>query len=519
MAKYLAEISHEINRQIAVLIDRRGRIEQVVVGDANKIALPSLGRYQPSGQNRFNGLRYIHTHLKGEPLSDDDLTDLALLRFDMIVAIDVMNGVPARVYMAHLLPDNPQNERYRMMESKSIYDIDFDFNISIGEIENEFTRMASNGKGQKTKDRILLVGVSHSGGGSTESTMDELEELARSADLVVAKSYLQKRKKLDPRYLIGSGKLHQLVLDSMQLGADMIIFDCALTPAQSRTISAAADVEVLDRNQLILAVFGQRAKTKAGLLQVELASLQYELPRLSRRAEGLSRITGGIGALGPGETKLEIHRRVVRDRINHLEKQIDKLGAQRALRRKRRNARGVPVVSIVGYTNSGKSTLFNHLTASTVLSANRLFATLDPTSRRVRFGPGREFVLTDTVGFIRDLPKELTAAFRATMEELDEADLLVHLVDVSNPVCESQIESVENILEQLSLVHIPQLLVFNKCDTLLEQGIEPVQDSNDVLYVSAKTGFNVDTLLSVIAGNIWPGYDPLHKNEELPDVE
>lgn len=518
MSRHIAEISYEINRQIAVLLDRRGRVIKVIVGDANKVALPFLGRYQPGGQSRFNGLRYIHTHLKNEPLSDEDLTDLALLRFDMAVAISVNEGLPGTVYMAHLLPDNPQGERYRLFEARDVYDIEFDFDVSIREIEHEFSRMAETGRDRKVKDRVLLVGVSHSGGGSTESTMSELVELAESAGLVVAKKYLQNRRKLDPKFLIGSGKLHEIVLDSMQLGADMIIFDASLTPAQSRTLSEATDVEVLDRNQLILAIFGQRAKSKAGQLQVELASLQYELPRLSRRAEGLSRITGGIGALGPGETKLEIHRRVVRDRINHLEKQIDKLGEQRTLRRKRRNNRGVPVVSIIGYTNSGKSTLFNRLTSSSVLSANRLFATLDPTSRRVRFGPNREFVLTDTVGFIRDLPKELTAAFRATMEELDDASLLIHLVDVSNVNQESQILSVEKILEQLALSDIPQLLVFNKCDVLIEQGLEPVEESGDVLYVSAKTGYNLDLLLSVISGNIWPGYDPLYKNEEQSDV-
>lgn len=502
LAKYICEISSEINRQVALLIDRRGHIKKLIVGDAHQVHLPSLGRGK-SGASRFNGLRLVHTHLHNEDLTEDDLTDLALLHFDMVAAICINNGLPGRIYTAHMLPDNPQGERFRHIDAADVQSLDFDFKSTITEIENEFSRLSSKSHAGKNRDRVLLVGVKTRDGGSSEDTMAELAELAKSAGLEIARSYIQSRLKPDPRFLIGKGKVFELILDSMQLGAEMIIFDCPLSPAQARSLSAMTDVEVLDRNQLILAIFGQRAKSKAGQLQVELASLHYELPRLHKRAEGLSRITGGIGALGPGETKLEIHRRLVRSRISHLERQIDHLGKQRNLRSKRRRNSKAPVVSLVGYTNSGKSTLLNRMTASSVLAKDQLFATLDPISRRISFGMGKEFVISDTVGFIRDLPRDLMESFRATLEELYEADLLLHLVDISNPSYEAQIESVERILEQLKLNHIPQMLVYNKCDRLWKNDIRIVEeDLPESQMISATSGKNVDKLLRAVKQRI-----------------
>jgi len=305
-------------------------------------------------------------------------------------------------------------------------------------------------------------------------------------------------------------------MDSAQLSADMIIFDCPLTSAQAHSIAEETNVEVLDRNQLILAIFGQRARSQVGRLQVELASLRYELPRLHKKFEGLSRITGGIGATGPGETKLEIHRRRVRQRISHLEKQIERHTRQRQLSRRRRQERGVPVVSIVGYTNSGKSTLFNRMTASEVTAEDLLFATLDPTRRRVSFGQGREFVLADTVGFIRDLPRELMQAFEATLEELSEAVLLVHLVDLANPDHDEQVESVHQILESLDLHRLPRLVVYNKCDRLEELGVDIVEEAEGPLFVSARTGKNVPRLLETICRSLWPLETPLIRQAREP---
>jgi GTP-binding protein HflX len=416
------------------------------------------------------------------------------------------------------MPDNPEGQRFQEFTEQDLSHIQMDFLNEIREIETEFRNKADLGIGAKNRDRALIVGIRHKDGGSTEASMDELKELAESAGLVVARSYMQSRLKLDPHFLIGKGKLHELVLDSMQLGAEIIIFDCSLSAAQARGISAQADVEVLDRNQLILALFGQRARTRAGALQVELASLRYELPRLHERAEGLSRITGGIGARGPGETKLEIHRRRVRDRITALEKQIEQISTQRQARRKRRQERNIPVVSIIGYTNSGKSTLLNRLTSSEVLAEQRMFATLDPTSRRVRTDAEHEFVLTDTVGFIRDLPDELVQAFQATLEELEDADLLIHLVDVSNPNHDRHLDSVELILGQLGLEDIPLLLVYNKVDILERQGIELEQESDGPLLISAHLGQGVPQLLNTILSHLWPDYRPFNPNDENTDV-
>jgi GTP-binding protein HflX len=294
--------------------------------------------------------------------------------------------------------------------------------------------------------------------------MAELKELARSAGVDIQDAIVQGRRDVDPRYLIGRGKLQDLVLRSMQTMATMIIFDADLSPSQARHIAEETSLKILDRTQLILDIFAQRAQSADGKLQVELAQLKYLLPRLTGRDDSLSRLAGGIGGRGPGETKLEIDRRRVRDRITSLEEKIERLAGERAVRRRQRNRRDLPVISIVGYTNAGKSTLLNALTQSEVLVEDKLFATLDPTSRRLRFPQEREVIITDTVGFIRDLPKDLVNAFRATLEELSDADLLLHVADASDPALEDQIRAVEAILGQLGLLSTPRLLVFNKAD-------------------------------------------------------
>jgi GTP-binding protein HflX len=299
---------------------------------------------------------------------------------------------------------------------------------------------------------------------AAEESMSELKELARSAGVEILDCIVQGRREVDPRYVIGRGKLQELVLRSMQQMATMIIFDTDLSPSQARHIGEETSLKIVDRTQLILDIFAQRAQSADGKLQVELAQLKYLLPRLSARDDSLSRLTGGIGGRGPGETKLEIDKRRVRDRISNLEKKIGRLSGERAVRRRQRNRRDLPVISIVGYTNAGKSTLLNALTCSEVLVENKLFATLDPTSRRLRFPRDREVIITDTVGFIRDLPKDLVNAFRATLEELLDADLLLHVVDASDPAFPEQIRAVETILGDLGLLSTPRVLVFNKSD-------------------------------------------------------
>ncbi|MEN9796708.1 MAG: hypothetical protein RL653_404, partial [Pseudomonadota bacterium] len=315
------------------------------------------------------------------------------------------------------------------------------------------------------------------------------------AGVEVVDAVLQVRREADPRYLVGKGKLEEINLRSMQLMADILVFDRDLMPSQSRHIAEETSLKILDRTQLILDIFAQRAQSADGKLQVELAQLKYLLPRLSQADDSLSRLGGGIGGRGPGETKLELDRRRVRDRISHLESKIDALGRDREVRRRQRNRRGLPVISIVGYTNAGKSTLLNALTQSEVLAEDKLFATLDPTSRRLRFPTEREVIITDTVGFIRDLPKDLVNAFRATLEELQDADLLLHVVDAADPAWEEQVEAVEKVLEGLDLLRRPRLLAWNKADVLPFGALEDRLRARGGVAVSAARGTGFEVLL------------------------
>jgi len=310
------------------------------------------------------------------------------------------------------------------------------------------------------------------------------------------------RREIDPRTVIGGGKLQEILVRSMALGADLLVFDRDLQPSQARHIAEATSLRIIDRTQLILDIFAQRAQSADGKLQVELAQLKYPLPRLVGRDDSLSRLAGGIGGRGPGETKLEMDRRRVRDRISHLEDRIDRLSSDRATRRRQRNRAGVPVVSIVGYTNAGKSTLLNALTDSDVRAENKLFATLDPTSRRLRFPRDREVIITDTVGFIRDLPRDLVTAFRATLEELEEADLLLHVVDASDPRNEEQAQAVEDVLETLDVERTPRIVVYNKLD-LVPETARTLAHRTGGVAVSATTREGFDELLARCEDVLW----------------
>jgi GTP-binding protein HflX len=421
------------------------------------------------------------------------------------IQVDEKTGLPNEVYAAHLVPTTAekltesndetgeQTLPYAFLPAQIPSQLDTDFLALINSLEDEMARNRQTSRNRNTaRDRVILVGVATGTVSKSEESMAELEELAVSADVIVLDKFIQRRQSIDAKTVLGKGKLEELLVRAMQLGADLIVFDAELSPAQVRLINEATDLKVVDRPQLILDIFAQRAQSREGKLQVELAQLKYMLPRLvAGQDSAFSRLAGGIGGRGPGETKLETDRRRVRDKINHLEKQIDALARQRGERRKERLRRDLPVVSLVGYTNAGKSTLLNTLTQSHVYVEKKMFATLDPTSRRLRLPVDQEIIINDTVGFIRDLPETLVAAFRATLEEIGESDLLVHVVDAANPGSLQQIEAVERILTDLKLNEIPRLIAFNKADLLEEDEISSllrqtsIEKQIDCLAISA----------------------------------
>lgn len=524
----MSEISNETGRQIGVLLDRKGHVEYVMVGNAKKIEMPDFGRTR-AATDRFRGLRCVHTHLLGEKLTQDDLTDLALLRLDLmsIVQVDRESGLPGLVYSAHLLPDagakktgrdeeaelssgQSSAQDYEFLEPNIPSQLDVDFVSLITSLESEMARVRQAAQAKKSNgDRVILVSVTTGYAEEAEESLAELEELALSADVVVMDKIIQRRPKIDPKTVLGHGKLDELLIRSMRLGVDLIVFDTELSPAQVRSLSEATDLKVIDRPQLILDIFAQRAQSREGKLQVELAQLKYLLPRLViGQNSAFSRLAGGIGGRGPGETKLETDRRRVRDRISQLEKQVDGLGRQRTERRKVRSQKNLPLISLVGYTNAGKSTLLNAMTQSDVYAEKKMFATLDPTSRRLRLPYDQEVIVNDTVGFIRDLPDALVAAFRATLEEISDSDLLVHVVDASNPRAQQQIASVDKILKDLKLDQIPQLIALNKTDLLNEEQIESLHrqielDKHiDSVAISAIQRGSLDVLAERIAAVI-----------------
>lgn len=499
LASQLASLTAELHRQVGVLIDRRGSIQHVMVGDASKIFLPDFGRIR-GGSGRFRGLRLVHTHLRGESLTRDDLTDLALLRLDAVAAITVdAAGNPGKLFLAHTVPDGPATE----LPAESPHNPKTNFIELITRVEQQFGRAHRVASRDVGKDRALLVHVQLGRAKDADARIAELKELCRTAGVKVLDVLVQRRPEADPRYLVGRGKLDEILLRAMQLGAECVIFDPDLTPGQARAISDATEMKILDRTMLILDIFAQHASSRDGKLQVELAQLRYTLPRLIEKNTMMSRLTGGIGGRGPGETKLEINRRRARDRVHLLEKRLEDLADDRRLRRSRRGAREVPIIAICGYTNAGKSTLLNALTQGDARAENKLFATLDPISRRLRFPHEREVVITDTVGFIRDLPKELVAAFRATLEEMADADLLVHVVDASDPDRDQHIKAVEEILNDLGLSDKPRIIVWNKADQLEEADADHLAQHGGGFVVSALDRATFGPLLLAIERTLW----------------
>lgn len=453
------------------MIDRSGKPQLVLAGSANSIYIPELPHV---AQGRLRGLRFLHTHLGPEGLNQEDLMDMLFLRLDAasILAVDPQ-GMPVQWQGAWIMRDKPpeallalsgikRENACAVIPMRPWHEAACDFNGISRAIEAGMGVQAEAG-GQ---DCAFLVSVSPEPHAVQERHLAELAELAASAGIAVGGSLIQRVQKPDPGFIMGKGKLMELEVMALNADASLLIFDGELTPAQLRKLADITERKVIDRTQLILDIFAQHASAKAGRLQVELAQLAYALPRLSGQSRALDRLMGGIGGRGPGESKLETDRRKSRERMRFLKEELEKLKRQRKLARKKREANGIPVAALIGYTNAGKSTLLNILTRSHVKAEDRLFATLDPVTRRLRFPEEREITLADTVGFIRNLPKELKEAFRATLEELDSADLLVHVADASHPELARQIESVEAILMELGLAAKPCLLALNKCDRL-----------------------------------------------------
>jgi len=463
LAQLSVELSHEIRRQIGLLIDRNGKVVYVIVGDFHKIDIPITSGYMALPGN-LKGLRLIHTHLKNEPLTRDDLTDLALLRLDYITAICITSdGEPGIVYSGHILPDE-DSAPYQILDPASIQNLDIDCLSQILALESELTRKNHLYKPESGIENAFLINATTLDPKEALASMDELKELCKTCSINVIGTSIQRRKTIDPKFVVGKGKLSTLIIEAIQKYATILVFDRELSSSQIRSITDFVEIKVIDRTQLILDIFAKQAKSREGKFQVELAQMEYLLPRLITKNTAMSRLTGGIGGRGPGETKLEINRRRVREKINQLKKEILKIRKQRRQQKSRRKRNDLPIISIVGYTNVGKSTLLNTLTQSKIMAADRLFATLDPSSRRLRFPKDMEVIITDTVGFIQDLPKELMEAFHATLEELSDANIILHVIDISSPRYQQQKESVEKILKNLKLDNIPTVYVFNKID-------------------------------------------------------
>ena len=512
LALKLADITEFINREVSVYITRSGQIIRVAVGSNETVELPAVeGR---RGSSRLSGIRCVHTHPNGTPsLSGVDISALKANRFDCMIAI----GVTAPDYTQStlgfgMIVGMDENEQFvvenygplTMAEAETIY-----FPNLVTTVERILEKQTSSTSLAQAQERAVLVGMEYNGmlntlGWTIEDSVEELKQLADTAGAQVVAKFMQKRPKPDPAFFIGKGKVQELALFVQQENIDLCIFDDELSPAQQRNIEQAMGIRVLDRTALILDIFAQRARTNEGKLQVELAQLQYNLPRIMGKGLSLSRLGGGIGTRGPGETKLEVDRRRIRDRIAYIKECIGTVKSVRTLHRAGRNKASVPTVSLVGYTNAGKSTLLNTLTNSDIYAKDQLFATLDPTTRQLDLPNKQQAILTDTVGFIQRLPHQLVAAFQSTLEEVVEADVLLHVIDVSHELYKEQSNAVYHVLDQIGAKDKTIITVYNKIDKLPADSALPArlaQEENSIC-ISAKANINLDKLLELIAENL-----------------
>ncbi len=514
-AQALVAISTEIHHSVCAYINRRGQIVRVAVGKPHETQIPpqELPRH---GAQRLSGIRCVATQLKGAMPDTASLTAMARQRLDaLVVLIPTSNGGQRRdgtatgsvkeAFLAHLVAD--LESPWIVSPPLSLDDLtEQDFDDLVDEWETEFQEAGfetSHFQEIETEgDRVLLVGLMTEDM-SPQRFEDSLEELARlveSAAGEVLDTMQQKRSHPHPQTVVGQGKVEEIALRAHQLGANLIVFNRDISASQARNLEDEIGIRVVDRTEVILDIFAQRAQSQAGKLQVELAQLEYMLPRLRGRGQAMSRLGAGIGTRGPGETRLETERRTIQRRIAQLQQQVNQLQAHRARLRQQRQQQEIPSIALVGYTNAGKSTLLNVLTHAEVYTADQLFATLDPTTRKVvitdpETEERRTILLTDTVGFIHELPPALMDAFRATLEEVTEANALLHVVDLSHPAWESHIRSVDEVLGEMPALPGPALIAFNKVDRVDSETLAfAQQEYPEAVFISATQRLGLETL-------------------------
>lgn len=490
----LCACSGEINREISVYISRDGSIVDVSVGDSAKVSMPSMRLVR--NEDRLCGVRCIHTHPSGDGrLSGVDLGTLRSMKLDCMAAVGVSDGKPTQLYAAYLgdFDEDTGSRAALVYGPMRLYKLPQ--KALIAEIFNSDDRFRSTTKEVEAveQERAVLVGMDNDEG---YDTLEELNELAKTAGALVVGKVRVRRRTIDNATYVGSGKANELSLMGSELEADLFIFDDELSAIQLRTLEETLGARVIDRTTLILDIFAARATSREGKLQVELAQMRYRLPRLIGQGQVLSRLGGGIGTRGPGEKKLEIDRRRIRRRVFELETELSEIEKQRGLRRESRKANRVPLVALVGYTNAGKSTMLNALTDSNVLAEDKLFATLDPVVRKITLSGGTEALLSDTVGFINKLPHDLVEAFKSTLEEVSNSDLILQVVDISCPYHEKQMRVVDGVLESLHAADIPRIIVFNKADAIPSCDL-PAESENRI-NVSALRGTGIEKLLSAV---------------------
>lgn len=500
LGQKMAEITADLNRELAVYLNRRGVVTSVAVGDTRTVSLPEAkGR---RSLNRLSGIRCIHTHPNGSSqLSGVDIASLKEMRFDLMAALGVAEGKVLEAslgFISGFEDDLFTVQTAGPFEFKNFVQIDFGF-LSL-KLDQELAK--KDGLAVLSEvERALLVGLDRHNGWPIADSLEELSQLAETAGALVVGKLWQKKEQPDAALFIGRGKVQEISLLRQEQEVNLIIFDDELSPAQLRNLEQALGIKVIDRTALILDIFAQRARSHEGKLQVELAQLKYNLPRLGGQGLVLSRLGGGIGTRGPGETKLEVDRRRIRARISDIEHEIEAVKKQRNLHRDRRQTSRIPTVALVGYTNAGKSTLLNVLTNAGVLAEDKLFATLDPTTRRIELPSGQDFLLTDTVGFIQKIPHNLIAAFRATLEEVVHADLLLHVVDASHSKWQEQSDAVFEVLNELNANEKPTITVFNKIDKIDNaHALERLLRQENSLGISAQDGTGLTELLAAIEG-------------------